>query len=385
MPLYNCFSNRLCDSLKLNISLNSQRVIKFDTNDTGYKIYMLPVKLFKEYTIAIDSEAGIELCCGLYGSYQDERHKFENIPALTYKRIPGCNFSQPVVYDALAKLSIINNEEATPVDRATLIELAQNECDLKLFIKVPQSNTSTIVILEGDYHDWNDFTADEDGRMTSNKTVLNFENLPEELPTSIQLKTPLQLLRFNTKSQHPFADRLIEYLIGQSITSEDEISENVKRVQKTVRLNTKMNNNGYQYVYLETSKEPEGFKENFPQHMHEEDGTEIKLNYISLDDNKNQYANTQKVYRTLNESYPNVLLCKVYLYNYRYEPFNNGIWENHLTYNLYDYINVNHNDDFVINHDILGYADKSVEKYYYYTDPATEISTSMANVELEEE
>ena len=38
-------------------------------------------------------------------------------------------------------------------------ELAQNERDLKLFIRVPQSNTSTIVVLEGNYLNWNDFTA----------------------------------------------------------------------------------------------------------------------------------------------------------------------------------------------------------------------------------
>jgi hypothetical protein len=117
---------------------------------------MVPVKLFKKYTIAIDSEYPIEMCCGIYGDYQDTREKFNRIPMLTYKRVSSSIFSQPFLYDLLAYTD--DNSTNTLVENLTsktnnneLIELAQNECDLKLFIKIPVENNSTIVVLEGDY------------------------------------------------------------------------------------------------------------------------------------------------------------------------------------------------------------------------------------------
>lgn len=46
--------------------------------------------------------------------------------------------------------------------------------------------------------------------------------------------TPLQLLRLNSGVSHPFADRLIEYLTGNVITGDDEIADDIRRVQQTM-------------------------------------------------------------------------------------------------------------------------------------------------------
>ena len=65
MPLYNCFSNRACPHLDLSFTLGNNYEVKFKTDQsletTLYKYYMVPVKFFKNYTIAIDSSASIEL------------------------------------------------------------------------------------------------------------------------------------------------------------------------------------------------------------------------------------------------------------------------------------------------------------------------------------
>jgi len=149
MPLYNCFSNRQCDNLKIKITKkikDTNKTIKmiFDSADKNYKIYMIPVKLFKEYTIAIDSDYPIELCCGLYGQHQDTRQKFATIAALTYRKVSKSCFSTPFLFSDLLNFKDV-------LDKNLLIELAQNEGDLKLFLKVPASNKSTIIILEGNY------------------------------------------------------------------------------------------------------------------------------------------------------------------------------------------------------------------------------------------
>ena len=490
MPLYNCFSNKICEKLnlewtivnpeikefgnilidsetgeetvELNTTTNDQTTVvktqtqtyKFSTDDSNYKIYMVPVKLFNEYTIAIDCESPIEFCCGLYGDYQDTRDRFKTLPKITYQKLSHSNFSMPFKYSKLNLETI-----GSCLDINSEMELLQNESDLKLFIKLPKNNNSTIVILEGDYLNWNDscfakkqssviivnfygegtpnsvtataanqlyldikncslyqsyvdglnnlawfyygpilkyssidnlgFLTAEDPRRnpnnlydikknfnlhidskeylstngtqldikecfnqykmtaasTANKnlnkysiyfntnlkqilinpietwerwtnySILNIDKLSDD--QDICLTTPLQLLQFNTQEQHPFADRLIEYLLENVITNDyDEIPENIKRAQKIIALNK--NTNDYYIKY-------------------------------------------------------------------------SGVWDYRMNKLLYEYINTYHNT-FETNHDILGYIDKDVEKYYKHTDYKTdsfgkikEVTTSILNSELDEE
>ena len=347
MPLYNCFNDRQCDLLDISWEVaagNNKIDIVFNTKDQNYKIYMIPIKLFKEYTIAIDSELPIEMCCGLYSSRQDKRAKFADLPKATYKKVLSTRFSSPFLYSKLALTpknvsehsdyllkTLTNNRYYGADPEKFLAELAQNESALKLFLKVPQANNSTIVILEGNYIGWNDYaTATSDTKTTIkvNHTVINFENIQEE--DDLPLITPLQLLRFNTGEQYPFADRLIEYLTGNAITSIDEITQNIARVQKAM-INRTVCNQAF-------------------------DADKIK-----------EYKNANKK------------LPPVYQYYYK----NKGFWDNYIRYIAYDYMNnTEKTQKFAINHDILGYIDKDVEKYYSYIDQATKISTSISNTEI---
>lgn len=395
MSLYNCFSNRACEKLKYTWMLEAADdavKVSFDTSDPNFKIYMLPVKLFQRYTIAIDSAVPIEMCCGIYGDYQDKRSKFKLIPQYTYKRVASSTFSQPFIYEALA---YSDNKKNTFIDQFlqngeaatnSLIELAQNESDLKLFLKVPVHNTSTVVVLEGDYRTWNSSIWDMNGnnfdpaddsalaqiiweqqkkkdntdafklngyiwtwdasneelvqsipdaahteakqleaqraairanqlKKQFNKSIINLEY---KYTDSEQLKliSPLQLLQFNTNEQHPFADRLIEYLIGNAITNaEYEISDNVKRAQK------------------------------------------------ALMSNYNATSYTRKL---------------------------PGLWNDEMRVLFYEYMMANSaTTKFNINHDILGYVDKDVEKFYQSPvktnsrDPK-KATISLSNIELEE-
>lgn len=318
MPLYNCFSDRVCPRLDLrfNVRHDDGYVAEFSTADRGYKIYMVPVRLFKDYTIAIDSEDAVEMCCGLFGQYQYESD-YDVIAKNTYACFSSMQFKTPVLYEGVRSLDALSKLTSVP-------ELAQHEDDLKLFIKIPAKNKSSIVILEGDYTKYNDSVAcryageesttvlrkqmpqtlrtqpkyvlerlgyvrdanGNDGKKATNHSVINFEYDCESLAN--KLITPLQLLKFNTGVSYPFADRLIEYLVGNAVTPMDEIGDNVKRVKTVV-------------------------------------GKNLNKDVLKLNDE--------------------------------------DVWEAPMRLVLYDYINDKYNVDDV-NHDILGFVDKDVEKLY---------------------
>jgi hypothetical protein len=327
MPLYNCFSNRGCDKINLKWLTTVGSItttISFDSSDPNYKIYMIPVKLFQKYTIAVDSETPVEMCCGIYGDYQDKRTKFASLPRQTYKRVSKSIFSQPFLYDSLAYTSddtttgyIDRILDSKLADKTALIELVQNECDLKLFLKIPAQNKSTIVVLEGDYCTWNDslWNMAENKPKAWNRSIINLDyNL--KTAEDMVLITPLQLLQFNTKDQHPFADRLIEYLIGNTITNSDtEVYDNIKRAQKALTSNYHIN---------------------------------------------------------------------------KYTIGIPGVWSNEMRILFYEYMTSKTNpltSSFSINHDILGYVDKDVEKFYQSsirTNTAGDGKVSLSNIELEE-
>ena len=248
MPLYNCFSNTLCPRLDISFDMvedvidsvtnkvtKKGYVAKFDTRETNYKIYMIPIKLFQKYTIAIDCFTDVEVCCGFYGKYQ-YGSAYDTIAEDTYRCFNSMLFNKPVLYDPTAGLKKY-------LDPRHPLEIAQHETDLKLFIKLPISNKSSIVILEGDYTEYTPSTIikrspakDDDFIVVNNRTQVNFDG---DLDENIEhLVTPLQLLAQNTGISYPFADRLIEYLVGNAVTPVDDISDNIKRAKKVINAKT---------------------------------------------------------------------------------------------------------------------------------------------------
>lgn len=343
MPLYNCFSNRACPKLNISFDLENNYKVNFNTDDKLYKYYMVPVKFFQDYTIAIDSEAAIEMCCCIYDQYQikgkDTNHQniLNNISKITYQCFGDSQFRKPRLYSLVKNLNQFLSVE-------NISELAQYEHALKLILKVPANNKSSIVILEGNYTAYNDIsytkrttgtnlkntdiqwnatektmivsaealannapTANAENRQLSNRTIINLGS-PEAISyLSDKLITPLQLLRTNTGESYPFADRLIEYLVGNVITVNETNKDNVVRAKKVISLNCP---------------------------------NEIKsLNY------------------------------------------EDGIWEPILQCLVYKYINDKH-DTNDINHDILGYIDKDVEKVYTYTS-YDKINNKLVPIEIE--
>jgi hypothetical protein len=291
MSMYNCFSNRLCNNIKVNLEWEEELIIKdqevkvekakekaiktvnVNAYDTNYKIYMLPVKLFEKYTIAIDCYQGVELFCGFYNEKLSAgvNSKEEDLIKKTYVKIPKSLFNQPFVYDKLdvkywnwidensvtrtiadktasgrkanAKIIKSTTYNDTKIIRS---DVAVREKELKLFIKVPATNTSSIVVLEGDYRNFNDslytFNRTNGWQYKANSTVANFETnntyinstLPDINSREFKPISKLQLLALNTGISYPFADRLMEYLIANVIVPNDPTPDNIKRLQKVM-------------------------------------------------------------------------------------------------------------------------------------------------------
>jgi hypothetical protein len=263
MSMYNCFSDRLCNNVNIRLTWedsnkNAVKTATFNAYDTKYKIYMLPAKLFADYTIALDCYQGIEMFCGLYTETLDTSDKAKNLMKQTYMKVSKNIFSQPILYDKLnVKYWNWQNEntfnpEKIPhslladITKFTRAELAILEDNLKLFIKVPATNTSSIAVLEGNYINFNDaiyMPNDKDGwQYKKNSTVTNFEtkktykysSLPDINSRKFKPISKLQLLSLNTGISYPFADRLIEYLVLNVIIPTDRTPDNIKRLQKVM-------------------------------------------------------------------------------------------------------------------------------------------------------
>ena len=294
MSLYNCFNNKICNNIyythkvkvanpDFNIYVDesatnmpykeSSRV--FDSRDSKYHIYAFPVKLFQNYTIAIDCNYEIEMFCGFYRTSLDRSNKSIDLIGRTYKKYNRTFFSQPFLYDKLDVKywnfdleSSIQDESGYPllVDSRSITrcDITNRERDLKLFIKIPASCKSSIVVLEGDFREFNatkyvPIHYKQDGSIydpevddansvdrlfdrtaweyKQNHVVINFGDKVDLNENSFTPISRLQLLAFNTGESYPFADRLIEYLSGSAITPIDSISDNIKRAQEVMSQN----------------------------------------------------------------------------------------------------------------------------------------------------
>ena len=261
MSLYNCFTDKTYNNIYFNFSLDSdKKKVNFNSQDPSYRIYAVPVKLFANYTIALDCAEGIEMFCGFYSTTLDTVDKSVELAKHTYQKVNGMLFNQPILYTKLnlehwpEEADFIVNEKGVKVlqqMRYTRWDLVNKEKNLKLFIKIPTNCKSTITILEGDYRTYNNSkyspvvtksAADTDTNKalfySTNRSILNFNK--KEINTDSYEFNPisrLQLLALNTGESYPFADRLIEYLSDSVITPIDDIADNIKRTQQVMSQN----------------------------------------------------------------------------------------------------------------------------------------------------
>ena len=225
MSLYNYFSNEYLSSFDfVRKSENTNVEVSVEESDNRYKYYRVPIVAGSDYTIAITSKLALEVCCVFYSkSYNQSTDNF--LENMTYQKINPCLFNNPIIYDKL------NNDNFISKLDNNFLEYNNLKDTLCMILKVPVDCNSSIVILEGDHRNDNDYTVRE-GIVKRNYSITNYEGTSESQLLDITLKSRSQLLYINSNVSYPFADKLLGYLLGNTISNLTEISNDIKRMQK---------------------------------------------------------------------------------------------------------------------------------------------------------
>ena len=208
----------------------------FSSMDQNYTLMMIPVRWGMKYTIAIDCHAILEMACMHFDDNTmldyDSMSKYTMIQG-TYKKVRGARFNHPFIYDNLSDDSINKRKHGGDALEGTL----------KLFIKVPESCKSSIVVLEGDFRDCSNDNAYMEGFVQKvGKSPLLKGVDPttgEKADYSIMMEpsyaTKSQLLSLNLGQKALLSDRILEYLSHMAIAPDSDVVDNIKRVQITLR------------------------------------------------------------------------------------------------------------------------------------------------------
>lgn len=205
MCMYNCFFNEQPVAIKKSVKLG-ESFFKIDSDDQNYNYYLVKSKFNRDYTIAIDCPFPYEVACMLYDVNTIEQED-EDLINSTYTKINGSSFKRPFIYSKL-------------VNKDLNSKYWQKERDLRIIIKLPKVIDSSIVVLEGNYKEAENVI---DGVFVGETESLDNNYFREY--------SKLSLLAYNNKISYPFSDRLVEYLLGNAITSSDDITQNIERVQ----------------------------------------------------------------------------------------------------------------------------------------------------------
>lgn len=205
MPLYNCFCN------KFVTNVNICNGVLEDITDSRYKVTLVPIKFNRTYTIAIDCDSPIYLKPVIYKGNLLKTVDNDYIFDGDYSKIKKIGYSRynyPITYK-------VENYDG----------LAQQyENCLYLAIQLPKSNRSGITVLEGNYSNYNyDKVFDAKMYKTADYSVINDT-----------LTSALSMLQTNPSNHYTYSDKLISYLLQNTIDCRDKIGENIKRVQEAI-------------------------------------------------------------------------------------------------------------------------------------------------------
>ena len=214
MSLYNCYNH---ESLT-NISLYRTAPFVKTSSITNKKLLLVPIKFNTKYTVAIECDTPILIKGIVYKNNtlvldNTKSEYVSNILNDTTQQLNSCKFNKPFLF------SIENKQKY----------LQQFEGCLYMALQVPYNLQSTLIVLEGDF-------TDKSQREISDIKIINSVN-PTKVTSS--LCSQPSLLDVNDGKQHPFSDKLISYLLRNTIDELEYIDDNVANIEKKIDYNPK--------------------------------------------------------------------------------------------------------------------------------------------------
>lgn len=209
MSLYNCYNHESLTTVSL---YKTAPFVKF-SSISNKKLLLVPIKFNTQYTVAIECNTPILVKGVVYKNNtlvlnNDKSDFISNVLSDTTQQINSCKFNKPFLF------SIENKQKY----------LQQFEGCLYMALQVPYNLQSSVVVLEGDF-------IDKSQREISDIKVINSVN-PTKITSS--LCSQPSLLEVNDGRQHPFSDKLISYLLRNTIDEREYIDDNVANVEKKI-------------------------------------------------------------------------------------------------------------------------------------------------------
>jgi len=243
MPYYNCWNGTYSDRLRFNITEKGLDLTtdNINTND-GKKVLVVPIKFNQKYTIYINSNYPIQM----FASYYDNVRLIRKSVYYTPIEIQSCSNAHPYVFQGVR---VTGASVPTDIKGLSMVNNTLLEEYLTLFIQIPESNTSSIFILEGDYSDVKLLNIYKeqiglDGKVEKRINLTNrlkqtiYGNMHNLTLTDAELekycRTPSSLSRVINSKSYAFNNRLVEYLLWNVIDSNETIDKNIERIQKYV-------------------------------------------------------------------------------------------------------------------------------------------------------
>lgn len=239
MPFYNCVNGVESNNLRItNIQKSGDStpnltctVVNNNTIEDNYKVLTVPILYNTDYTIYIDSFLPIKMVTICY----DNVYRISSWQS-GVREYNSCSYSNPISYKITQEASLGRSD------------MYYHEY-LTLLIQVP-SNCNKVLVLEGNY--------------SKNNISLNnnYNHLPERILSldklegissyndfedeDIDYRCPIYspLIRNLENKLISYDDRLIQYLLLNVIDKNDEISDNIERIQRWASSSTCESYNG---------------------------------------------------------------------------------------------------------------------------------------------
>lgn len=205
MPYYNCVTGEYTDTIRIV----DDTVKKVSSTNDGYKVLKVDVCFDREYSIYIDCASQVRL--GIAYEYNDT----VDTSIMDVITLSNCSFTKPYVYSGYKRTEFNKNLD---------------EKYLTMYIQVPSSVPSNIVVLEGDYS--GTYSIMDSYTLKVNRVYYgeNDQHFNDSEVANYCKVLPRLVTQYTSKL-NAFDNKLVEYLTLNVIDNSDKIYENITRVQ----------------------------------------------------------------------------------------------------------------------------------------------------------